>query len=161
MIRRRFYIVKDMPDVVGRIIPLKVITHQPPLILGAPIIKYSPTINPYAIAKIKILSNNSEFTILVPMSQIRNVVDDIYLNIKKSENNTKPQINFRIITPTIDSTISTDFDNMVEIIKMINTKYNNLTFTTNDGRNQPLSQLLKKLLLVYDKYDNYQPIDNY
>lgn len=153
---KRFFIVKDSRDFDGNIIPLKVINYRP-LVYGSPIIKYTPTLNPTAPARIKIISNNYEFTIWVPMGNIRNVVDDIYFNLTKNEDKTKPQIIFRIITPTIDSSVATNFDNMLEIIKMINSKYNNLIYKTSDDKQLSYPDFIKQLVIIPGN-DKYVPL---
>ena len=155
---KRFYIVKDNADMGGRIIPFKVVNYNP-IMYGRPIIKYTPAINPYAKATIQIISPSARFTLLVPMNRIRNVVDDIYLNIKKNEDKNKPQIIFRIITPTIDSQIATNFDNMVDIIKNINLKYSNIIYQSNDGSRLTFADMLNKILYALNK-NTYVPLNN-
>ena len=153
--------------------------------LGPPLIKLSPLVNQGTPATIKIISDDYVFNINVPFRDIRNVINDIYLNAQTSltpicssgvsgssgasgasgppeskcssisPNINKPnQITFRIITPTIDSSISTTFDRMLEIIKHINKKYNNVTYTNNNNDHESFDKLLNNLINNY----KYKPL---
>lgn len=120
-------------------------------IYGPPIIKMSPLINQGMMGTVKIISDNNVFTLNIPFSNLRNVVNYIYLNAQTNLDPTQPKVTFRIITPTIDSSISTTFNKMYEIVKEINNKYTDIVYLTPDGRRSNLLALLQTL------YSNLSP----
>ena len=114
-------------------------------IYGPPIIKMSPLLTQGMAGTVKIISDNNVFTLNVPFGNLRNVVNYIYLNAQTGLDTTQPKVTFRIITPTIDSSVSTTFNKMVEIVKEINNRYTGITYLTPDGRNSNLLALLQTL----------------
>ncbi|MCJ7636059.1 MAG: hypothetical protein MUO21_01065 [Nitrososphaeraceae archaeon] len=118
---------------------------------GPPIIKMSPMVNFGVNGIVKIISANTIYTINVPARYMRSVVNDIYLNSQIDLDPLQPKITFRIITPTIDSSLQTTPDRMIEIVKMINNKYTGLTYTGVDGRAQNLTILLNLLANYYNR----------
>ncbi len=116
---------------------------------GPPIIKLAPMINMGVNGIVKIIGPNAVYTINVPPTLMRSVVNDIYLNSQVDLDPLQPKFTFRIITPTIDSSIRTTLDRMIEIVKMINSKYSGLSYVDTEGRTQNLFILLNLLL---DRY---------
>lgn len=119
-------------------------------VYGPPIIKLSPFVNNGANATVQIISDSNIFTIVVPYRYIRNVVNDIYLN-STNVDRTKPQVTFRILTPTIDSSLVTTFEKMIDIVKNINIKYSNVLYRYDNGQTAPLATLLNLLISLYEK----------
>ena len=124
---------------------------------GPPIIKLSPFMNQGMVMNqgmagtIKIISDTNVFTLNVPFGNLRNVVNYIYLNAQTNIDQTKPKVTFRIITPTIDSSVSTTYDKMIDIIRYINANYANVTYLTPDGRQSNIHVLLQTLLSLLEK----------
>ena len=100
---------------------------------------------------VKIMSDNNIFTLNVPINNLRNVVNYIYMNAQGNLDLTQPRVTFRIITPTIDSSISTTFNRMLEIVKVINSKYSNIVYLTQDGKKSNINSLLQTLLPLLNK----------
>lgn len=123
-------------------------------IYGPPIIKLSPFMNQGMNGTVKIISDNGIFTLNVPFQNLRSVVNYIYMNAQSNLDPTKPRVTFRIITPTIDSSISTTFEKMFEIVKVINTNYSNVTYLTPDGRQSNVNSLLQLLSSLLNKNTN-------
>lgn len=128
---------------------------------GPPIIKLSPFMNQGMnqgmfmnqgmSGTIKIISDTNVFTLNVPFGNLRNVVNYIYLNAQTNLDQTKPKVTFRIITPVNDSSVSTTYDKMIDIIRYINANYANVTYLTPDGRQSNISTLLQTLLSLLEK----------
>lgn len=110
-----------------------------------PIVKLSPMINAGIGGTVKIISPTTTYSINVPAMNMRSVVNDIYLNSQTNLNPLEQKITFRIITPTIDSSLQTTQEKMLEIVKMINNKYSNLTYLSDSGKNENLAILLDLL----------------
>ena len=125
--------------------PPSIVTGNIPR-FGPPIIKYSPMINQGVGGLIKIISANSIYTINVPIRYMRSVVNDIYLNSQVNLSPLEPKVMFRIITPTIDSSLQTTPERMIAIIKYINNKYSGLHYLRDDGSKLALSVLLVLLM---------------
>ena len=124
-------------------------------IYGPPIIKLSPFMNQGMnqgmAGTIKIISDTNVFTLNVPFRNLRNVVNYIYLNAQTNLDQTKPKVTFRIITPVNDSSVSTTYDKMIDIVRYINTNYANVTYLTPDGRQSNIPTLLQTLLSLLEK----------
>ena len=118
---------------------------------GPPIIKLTPMMNSGLPATINIISDTSTFTMSVPYRHLRSVVNEIYLNSRTGLDATKPEITFRIITPTNDLSLMTTYEKMLEIVKNINTKYSNVLYRYSDGREAPLGNLLSLLSEQYER----------
>ena len=73
--------------------------------MGPPIIKLGPMISQGTNGLIKIISADNIYTIDVPIKYMRSVVNDIYLNSQMNLNPFDTKATFRIITPTIDSSL--------------------------------------------------------
>lgn len=112
------------------------------IMAGPPIIKLTPMINQNVPGTIKIIGDNYIFTLNIPYRYLRNVINDIYYNAHTNIDKTKPMITFRIITPTIDSSVSTTFDKMLEIIKNMQYRYSDIRYITPDGQYEPLNKLI-------------------
>jgi hypothetical protein len=117
---------------------------------GPPIIKLSPLISQNIPGTIKIISDTNVFTLNVPYQNLRQVVNYIYLNANDKIDQTKPKITFRIITPTIDSSITTTFDKMIDIVNHINKNYTNITYIAPNGRQSDMGLLLATLSNLVD-----------
>jgi len=128
--------------------PPSIVTGNIPR-FGPPIIKYSPMINQGVGGLIKIISANSIYTINVPIRYMRAVVNDIYLNSQVNLSPLAPKVMFRIITPTIDSSLQTTPERMIAIIKYINNKYSGLHYLRDDGSKLALGVLLELLMKNY------------
>jgi hypothetical protein len=128
-------------------------------LIGPPIIKLSPMINQNASGEIRIILGNNTFTMTVPYNNIRDVVNEIYMSVNTGLDATKPKITFRIVTPSLDSSISTTYDKMMEIVKTINDKYANVVYRTSAGKEETLSALLQLLAeSLGEKTANYVPL---
>lgn len=114
-------------------------------VFGPPIVKLTPMISSGIGGTIKIISPLTTYTINVPARFMRSVVNDIYLNSQVNLSPLDQKITFRIITPSMDSSLQTTHNKMVETVKMINNKYSGLTFLGNDGTTQNLAILLDLL----------------
>ena len=129
-----------------------------PCALGPPIVKLTPMINQNVGGTIKIIGDNFIFNLVIPIKYMRNVVNDIYL--MANDNITDPKITFRIITPTLDSSVKTSFSQMIEIIKHISNKYSNITYKYDNGSPISFEDLMRKMLAYLQRRDNtnYVPI---
>ena len=121
--------------------------------MGPPIIKLGPMIQQGTNGIIKIIVSDNIYTIDVPIKYMRPVVNDIYLNSQTNLNPFDPKVTFRIITPTIDSSLNTTPQRLIQTLNSINNKYTGLTYLHNDGTKQQLATLLA-LLLAYYKSKN-------
>ena len=126
---------------------------------GPPIIKASPMIAQNVPGLIKIISGNHIFTINVPIRYMRNVVNDIYFNANEKLDPTVTKVTFRIITPTIDSSISTTYDRMVQILDAISNKYTGLMYKANNGQEISLGNFIIKLKRNVGSDGKYIPVD--
>lgn len=115
----------------------------------SPIIKVSQLQNQGIPATIQIISANNIFTINVPFDKLRDVVNYIYLNINNNVptniNPNQPQVSFRIITPTLDTTIHTTMDKMLEIVRTINMQYPSVTYQNQQGVSSSMAELINIL----------------
>ncbi|ARF09720.1 hypothetical protein Indivirus_2_99 [Indivirus ILV1] len=138
------------PGCGSSVVPVSGCSGNPVLpFSGPPIIKLSPMINAGVNGIVKIISQNSVYTINVPPRLMRSVVNDIYLNSQVDLDPLETKITFRIITPTIDSSVQTTPSRMLKIVQMINNKYTGLTYFDVDGRSQSLEILLNLLANYY------------
>lgn len=138
----------------------KIIVPTPPILTpfgsvnqlsGPPIIKLTPMIKQNVPGIIKIITHdNKTFTLNIPYNMIRNVINEIYLR-KVSLDTSKPKVTFRIITPTLDTSVFTTSDNMFNILQLLNSKYTNIIYKHDDGKTESLNSLLLQLadLLKY------------
>ncbi|QKF93622.1 hypothetical protein QKU48_gp0164 [Fadolivirus algeromassiliense] len=132
-----------------------------PMVYGPPIIKMGPIMAAGGNVSIHIISNVNIFTIIVPFRYVRKVLNDIYLNSVVNDT-TKPKITFRVVAPgNPDSSVTTTYDKMVEIVKDINNKYSNITYRYPDGRYVTFPVLLNALLnsIRTQVYSNINPND--
>lgn len=144
---KKYYIVdaKQMGP-MGGILPYKVINTLP-VIYGPPIIKLTPLLNNNLPIKIKIISDKGDFYIIAPLVFMRPIIDDIYNYAKPSEVPEQNRLSFRIITPSIDSIVKTSYENMLQAVKTIGNKYNNIQYIIPDGKQVDLVQFYDKLII--------------
>lgn len=102
-------------------------------IYGPPIIKMSPMVSQNVPGTIQIISQDNIFTLNVPFKYIRDVTNYIWLNAQGNLDQTKPKVTFRVITPVLNTSVTSTFDRMVEIVKVINTRYSDIAYITPDG----------------------------
>lgn len=67
--------------------------------------------------------------------------------------NNNQLIKFRILTPTLDSTVTTTFEQMIKIIQRIDNKYNNILSEDHIGTKLSLSDLINRVT-----QEHYTPI---
>jgi len=127
--------------------------------LGPPIIKTTPMIAQNVPGIVKIVSGSNVFNVNVPIRHIRDVVNDIYFNANTGIDPLSPKVMFRIITPTIDSSIATTYDKMVQIMNDINNKYSGLMYRSGDGREVSLGNFVVKLKNNIGTDGKYIPIN--
>lgn len=129
-----------------------------PCSLGPPIVKLTPMINQNVNGTIKIIGDNFAFNLVIPIKNMRNVVNDIYL--MTNNNISDPKITFRIITPTLDSSVKTSPSQMIEIIKHISNKYSNIVYNYDNGSSISFEELMRKMLAYLQRKEetNYVPI---
>jgi len=125
-------------------------------IYGPPIIKLSPLMGQNIPGRIQIISDDDvTFTLNVPLPYIRAVVNYIYMNAQVALDPTKPKMRFRIIIPpTIDSTISTTYEKMYDIVRFITSNYSNIMYSGPDGRS---GNMLALLTILYEMVRKHHP----
>lgn len=132
-------------------------------IMGSPILA-SNVLIPNNIT-IRIIGPFDEFYIRVPFRYMRNVIDDLYFMIAEKKVDDNRKVAFNIISPTLNTTINTSVQNMVDVIKKINDKYSSyLNYAYPDGRRTRFRDvwngLLAKLLTNgIELNGDYKPIE--
>ncbi len=112
---------------------------------GPPIIKMSPMVSQNVPGTIKIISDSNIFTLNVPFRYIRDVTSYIWLNAQDNLDSTQPKVTFRVITPVLDTSITSTFNRMIEIVKVINNRYSDIVYVAPDGSTNTISALLRVL----------------
>ena len=142
---KKYYIVDTKSlDGTGQLLPYKILNTNP-IVYGSPIVKLSPMLNSNIPIKIKIASKSGDFYIIAPLVYLRSIIDDIYNYAKPAEIPEDSRIEFRLITPTIDSKVKTSYENMVEIIKNIGKKYPKVQYIVPSGEKVDMLRFLDKL----------------
>jgi len=175
---KKFYIVKNNENLLGGKIPYKILNFLPAnmfipitkspgiviplmpnnnLLYGPPIIKSSSMYNYYnENGIIKIENNNNTFILTVPFRYMRNIINDIYININDISN--VPKISFNVTSPIYSSTIFTTPDRINLIVNYISTKYSDVSINKQMFKNSNI--YTKGSVVIKEKFKSLKEKNN-
>lgn len=165
---RKYYIVQSVPDLAGTVLPVKILNYPyapanpvpvVPIVYGPPIIKLMPGINPYSVVNLKIIAPLFNFTLVLPYSYLRPVINDLYL---KSLNCpiASPKTTFRIIAPGFDVQLVASYAGVYHALRYIEKKYgSNMHYTDLENLNKTdLKNLIEKIKKKLNIPNEYAPL---